>query len=268
MADTKNRFKTLFTHIRRGMFIVIVLVLCFTMSNGIIIAKANIEKSLSEFLSARGIHYNSILLKEKVLTVDLLSAGTGRCTLDDVKAIQAIYSAAHGKGIINNVDNIQINIYNDAGKLIYDYYEADVSAKLEGRDGFSKIDNVEPDISPGEITEDVRQIAELHSFAVTNIEVLQADGILGRRVDVVLQSVKHHDDVTLSDLYLLYEEICRNSERTGIVSQCSLSLMDEMGECLLYMTGDFQYGHSVTWVSPVMEESVINHEGPQREATD
>lgn len=224
---------------------------------------ANLEKSIDSYLKEREINYTSAYIKDDTLTVDLISTGDTRCTIDDVKAINCIYTAVHSNDVDGTIRNVQIRIFNVSGNLLYDYYQADavmpndssaMVADLEEKD--SKTLDMEP-------KDALSSIASSNSFTIEDISIKEADGILGQCADIIVKP-ETPEDVTLSDLRLLYENIEIYAIRGNEITQCSLSMVDEYGECLLYMAGDVNFCNIITWVSPEMEDSIIANEGPQQ----
>lgn len=227
-------------------------------------AEEKAEKNIYTYLAERRVNYSSISVAGKVLTAELFSYGTDRCTLDDVKAIQAIYEAVHGKNVIGDVEDIKIIIYNLEGDVIYDYYEADVASRVENIDTFAAADVADGNkITDRSVLAEIRSIAAAYPFTVGEITSSDENVISGKKVEIKLKELEP-GTVTMSSLNSLYTELEAYSFSTDAITQCTLYVMNDDDDCLLYMAGDFEFGNCIAWVSPAVEDSVIGQEGPRQ----
>lgn len=85
-----------------------VMVFCAAGFATVVYAEGKVERNIYSYLSEKSVSYSFVSIDDKVLTVEIISTGTDRCTLDDVKAIQAVYEAVYGKKVIGNVEDVQI----------------------------------------------------------------------------------------------------------------------------------------------------------------
>ena len=84
----------------------VVIALCFSKINA-----ANIvRRTVSMYLDEKQISYTSVHVNNQTLSVELQSSGEGRCTLDDVKAIQNIYTVIHAQSLADKIRNVKIEI--------------------------------------------------------------------------------------------------------------------------------------------------------------
>lgn len=90
-----------------------------------------VRRTVSMYLDEKQISYTSVHVNNQTLSVELQSSGEGRCTLDDVKAIQNIYTVIHAQSLADKIRNVKIEIVDRTGTVIYDETEADVSSKVE-----------------------------------------------------------------------------------------------------------------------------------------
>ena len=58
-----------------------------------------VRRTVSMYLDEKQISYTSVHVNNQTLSVELQSSGEGRCTLDDVKAIQNIYTVIHAQSL-------------------------------------------------------------------------------------------------------------------------------------------------------------------------
>lgn len=219
-----------------------------------------LEKSIGSYLRERNINYISTDISKDTLTVNLISTGSDRCTIDDVKAIHSVYTAVHSCDADDAIQNVQISIFNSDKVQIYDHYQADMAI---ANDASRHWNGENAKILSEAPKEALRLITASHPFTMEQLDFLKADGISGQAADI---SVTPMDEgsVTLSDLRSLYEEMEEYAVASGAMTQCSLSMMNEKNECMFYLTGDMGYGNILAWVSPEMEANVIENEGPTR----
>lgn len=63
----------------------------------------------------------SLSIRDRVLFAEIQSNGNGRCTIEDIKSINDIYSVALGTGLTEKFDYIDITIIDVTDTVIYDY---------------------------------------------------------------------------------------------------------------------------------------------------
>ena len=221
-----------------------------------------LEKSIAGYLNERKINYSSVEISTDTLTVNLISSGKDRCTVDDVNAIHSVYTAVHSRDVDSAIMNVQINVYNSDAKQIYNYYQADVAAANDYSGFKDEISAQDSKLLADDPKSTLSNIIASHSFVVEDISFSKADGISGQCVSIMVAPVRM-DLVSLSDLRRLYDAIETYSIPSREITQCCLSMVDENGECMFYLTGDFGFGNITAWVSPTMEDSIIENEGPQ-----
>ena len=70
-----------------------------------------VRRTVSMYLDEKQISYTSVHVNNQTLSVELQSSGEGRCTLDDVKAIQNIYTVIHAQNLMIYIAiNISYNV--------------------------------------------------------------------------------------------------------------------------------------------------------------
>ncbi len=212
-------------------------------------SKSETERNIQSYLEIKEIDYSSVNIEDKLLTVKLNSSGTGYCTLNDVKAIQAIYEAIHGDNIIENVEDISIYIYDTEGSLIYDLYRPGVSKPVESIKNVS-IAEAYDTLMPEDA---VNLIVEESPFKVKTMNFSSARQIDGRKLELSVES----EASSFNDLQTLYRKLETYSLSSNEISQCAISV-EKDGECVLYMAGDFKYGNCISWVSPEMREPMVS----------
>ncbi len=219
-------------------------------------------RTVGAFLAEKKIEYSDAQISEGTLSVKLLSSGDDRCTLDDVKAIRAIYEAVHAQTVEGQVKNVSIEIYNADGVLIYDALENDVDKPIEN---IEQLVTVDPDqkgeLSTNDILQKVDTIISDLPYSVQQSQITDSTEISGRKLQLTLCT----NDNDISWIKTIYEELEAYSLSANALTQCEISVTNSSGDCILYMAGDFLYGNCITWVSPEVENSFIAQEGPQQE---
>ena len=76
-----------------------------------------VRRTVSMYLDEKQISYTSVHVNNQTLSVELQSSGEGRCTLDDVKAIQNIYTVIHAQSLADKIRNVKIEIVDRTGTV-------------------------------------------------------------------------------------------------------------------------------------------------------
>lgn len=225
-------------------------------------AAEDLKKTISSYLDQKDITYSSVNVDNNTLSVVLLSNGENRCTLEDVKAIQAIYEAVHAQTIDGNIKDVGIEIYNTNGSLIYDIFENNVSLPIENAELlvdsslFQKTGSDDNDI-----LSTTQSIVSSFPFSIQSAHVVCAEELTGNKM--ILSLSKENDANIMSDVRSIYEQLESYALSTGVIEECEISVLNTNGNCVLYMAGDFQYGNCIAWISPYIENSFFAEEGPQ-----
>lgn len=228
-------------------------------------AEEIIKRNIISYLDNKEVNYSSIDIDNQVLSIKLLSNGENRCTIDDVKAVQAVYEAVHGQTVSEKIEDVSIEVYDINNKLIYDVYENDVFSLVENAELLVKQSVVsEQDVTSEDILSNVKNIVTRYSYYIQNVNVEKAEEITGRKLELILCESGNSAN-PMGDTTFIYESLEAYSLSTGAITQCEITVFDSENECVVYMAGDFQYGNAVAWVSPKIESEFIAHEGPEDE---
>lgn len=250
------------------LFSVLALVLVASLVVGVstagkIYAAEKTMRTIASFMDEKAIEYSEVSIDNQILSVKLLSAGEDRCTLDDVKAIQAIYEAVHGKIIDGQVKNIGIEIYDTNGKLIYDVVEHVVSLPIENADqSVEKNDRKKQDMTANEVLLQVDSIVKEYPYSVQKSCISEADVIAGKKLELTISEL-NNDIQSINDIRAIYENLEAYSYSTNAINQCEITVLDDEEACVAYMAGDFRYGNITAWVSPAAESAFLAQEGPR-----
>lgn len=216
-------------------------------------------KSLSTFFDEKKISYSDFNVSEGVLAIDLCSSGEGRCTQEDIKAIQAIYDAVHTPGILGEVSSVNITIRDIHGTVIFNEHKNDVSTPLEGAT-LERAEAAQMTMQEeNTITDYARNLAAAYPVSVDAATIEQTDGRPGNKIVLELTASDCNQSYG-SAIFNALEQYLYTNEK---VTQCEITLYDADGNCAFYAAGDFQYGDCIAWVSPEMENSFIAAEGPR-----
>lgn len=234
---------------------------CAAIGGGTVNAGNQTVKTVQEYLDDNAeIDYSYVDLKDGVLTVSLNSKGNGYCTMEDVQAMQYVYDAVYAAESLGEVDDVQLYIYDTTGKQIYDFYRAGVSSTIEGKEEF--LNDIYASYysaqSDDMISSVESMITECCNAEISEIEIQNSTALGNNCLEVVL-SEEDVDDVKMSNLECLYEELlgyCFTT--TGGIRQCSVTVQDTTGTNILYMIVNFGNGSCRTWINPVYEDVVMN----------
>lgn len=217
------------------------------------------EKNLSTFLEEKKISYSDADVSDGVLTIALCSSGEGRCTQDDIKAIQAIYDMVHAQSILGEVNSIDITIRDIDGAVIFNRRENDVSVPLEA-DTFERAESAQMTMQEKSTAADyARTVAAMYPLSVDDASVEQTEGLDGNKLVLNLTASDYGQNYASA----IFDAFEAYAAADGKITQCEITMYDPDGNCAVYMAGDFQYGNRVAWVSPAMEASFIAAEGPR-----
>ena len=220
-------------------------------------------RTIVPFLADKKIDYSDVQINERTLSIKLLSSGEDRCTLDDVKAIMAIYEAIHAQSIEGQVKNVSIGIYNDDGVLIYDTLENGVDSPVEN---IEQLVTTDPDQKRGLTTNDVLQkvdsIISDFSYSIQQSQITESTEISGRKLQLTLCE-NNNDISSIDDVRAIYENLEAYSLASNAITQCEIVVTNRSGNCVLFMAGDFLYGNCIAWISPEIENSFTAREGPK-----
>ncbi len=250
------------------LFSVLALVLVVSLVVGVstagkIYAAEKTVRTIASFMDEKAIEYSEVSMDNQVLSVKLLSAGEDRCTLDDVKAIQAIYDTLHDQTIDGKVKNIGIEIYDTNGKLIYDIFENVVSLPVENADQpVEKNDRKKNDMTVNEVLLQVDSIVTEYPYSVQKSCISDADEIAGKKLELTISEM-NNDIHSINDIRAIYENLEACSFSTNAINQCEITVVDAEEACVIYMAGDFRYGNIIAWISPAAESAFVAQEGPR-----
>lgn len=219
--------------------------------------------TISSFLAEKGIEYSYVNVNNGTLSVKLASTGDERCTLDDVKAIQAIYEAVHAQTINGQVINVGIEIYNTSGELIYDVFENDVSVPVDDVEKLVTLNSDQKtDMTMNDIMLKVENIVKEFPYSVQQSKIATATQIPGEKLQLTL--IENNNDISsIADIRVIYENLESFALSTNEITQCEITVNNIDGNCVLYMAGDFLYGNCVAWLSPKAESFFLAQEGPR-----
>lgn len=219
-----------------------------------------IKRNILDYLDENQVEYTSAEINDSVLTINLISKGDKRCTIEDAKAMQTIYEAVHKQETSEKVKDVQINIYNNKNNIIYNYFEKDVSSPIEVGDLSNEIKLSK---KGDDFLTQVQNTLDARKYSVKEIFVTSADGIKGNKVELTL--FKSANEMLMQDLKSVYDDLEIYALSSDTVTQCEITVLDEKDECYIYMAGDLEYGNCVTWISPEYESSFIAQEGPKQQ---
>lgn len=189
----------------------------------------------------------SLSIRDRVLFAEIQSNGNGRCTIEDIKSINDIYSVALGTGLTEKFDYIDITIIDVTDTVIYDYRRiTTIPQAIDAEMGAVEAVDAEMGDSAMDIL--------LPSQNYTVLEAENKEHPIETSLIKVTVEVENETDATIDDLTDIFFKANRYGRRT-IDTQCEVSLQNTDGEVIAYMGGNARYGTSVAWVAPELEET-------------
>ena len=213
-----------------------------------IVLAVTLSSNVSAEEKSENVNYTKVSLQNGKMYVELKSSDKNRCTLEDVKAIEAVYEAIHAKKVDGVVNLVEIVVKTPEGKVLSDE-TVNVSSPI-----VEKTDQA--------IIDDVTVLAK-NSF--DNVNSIKLESYLdGTKKNIVVKVTDESANHT-SNADSLYRQIQIYQKQFEAIDKCEIYVEDINGECLYYITGELEYGDMLAWVSEKSEESFANSHGPSAE---
>ena len=223
-------------------------------------------RTITSFLKEKNIDYSDVSINNETLSVNLVSSGDGRCTINDIKAVQAIYEVVHAQTIDSKVKNVSIEIYDINGKMIFDHHENGVSAQVQNVDKLVKQDpEQKTDMAVDEILLYAENLVAKYPYSVQELKIDTASEISGKKLELILCTLNKNSIPSFSDIDRIYENLEAFSFSTKAITQCEITVNNTEGDGVYYMAGDFLYGNCIAWISPEAQSSFVKEYGPPDE---
>ena len=239
-----------------------IVLLCLTLILVIFLGKksASAERTamdtVQDYLIENNVSFRSLTVSEQIITAELISQGTERCTLEDVKAIQALNEALQCDERLNEIMGLQVIIYDINNEKIYDIYTAKDHAK---NDETQEIATLYHAILEEMIKEKAVDLIKDYQCEVKDIVyTVQDTGISKLEIKV---EVPKENIISMLDLSIADDQRMDEFYKDGL-SQFILNLQDEDGNNFLYIAIDFVEHELNTWVSPEAEKDFIRLHSP------
>ena len=215
-------------------------------------ATENTVQSISNYLDNKGINNYIANIEDDVLSVKLSSTGDNYCTLSDVKAIQVIYEAIHAQAFEKKAIDVSIEIYNQSGEIIYNIYEKDV---LSLEDTEKHDSDCSKNMTNKEILFKASDLIDEYPYSIEQSVISEANVIDGSKIELTLCESRNSIDL-VDDAFAIYDELEVLSLSTSKITQCEITIVDETGECCVYIAGDYKYGDTIAWISPDIDMNI------------
>lgn len=111
------------------------------------------------------------------------------------------------------------------------------------------------------LTANVKELLLESPFSEKNIIVSEGDDYYGKKISLFIQedNVNNIMDETLKLYYSVSEEC---ASKAGI-PYYEINIYNHNNEQVLYFAGDYVFGNSISWISPLIEEQFIKDNGPK-----
>lgn len=223
---------------------------------GIANAENQVEKKVESYLENRGVDRPSVTVDERIAKVQLISESAERRTLDDIKAVQAIYESVRSSDVKEMIDGVQIQVFDKDGVKVSDRYVNGVTQVARTRNPLLAAESGKDVLEKA-----VQKIAAEFNYTVPDIVHVDTEKTEREKVELVLNPISM-EMVVFADLDMICMELENYYVQKGGAPQYTLTVEDMNGEILYYIYLDCQYGSLLVWVSPQMEASFIAQEGP------
>lgn len=233
--------------------LIIVFVLAILTGKKTTLAEKGAVDAVQDYLAEHSIPYRSVTDSEQIIIVELVSQGTGRCTLEDVKALQVLNEALQCDEGLDGAKGLQVVIYDISDTVIYDVYTVRNPRTNEQKgEAYSVVSE--------EILKE-KAIALMNDYPCEIKEVTyteQNTGIskLGLEVEVAQEDI-----ASMLDLSVLNDKIKECFYNDGL-SQFIVNMEDTNGECFSYVIVDFWANECSAWISPDVQGDFTRLVGP------
>lgn len=208
-------------------------------------AADKIADGVEAYLKENNINYSEVSVKGNRMSVGLISEGDGRHTLEDIKAIEAIYEAVHAQKVVGKISAVEITVKDAEGNLL-------------SSDTVNMSDSVASEKSDDAIIKDIKVLADGLLGSEYTVEIAKYSDDELRNVIVRVNG--DADSTSAADS--LYRALKNYRALTGAIDKCEIYVEDESGKCLYYVTGELEYGNMLAWVSEQAEEAFVGSHGP------
>lgn len=215
------------------------------------------EQKIKKYLLDQNVSYTSVEFTDNVLRMDFSSYGVDYCTVDDVRAINAVYEMVQYYDFLQNCDGCEINIKDVNEKLVYNIMLYEI-----GRDKERVIHNTETDILSAE--RELLQIFSSYGMQFGSFEpvslydsdeqykisakiLCSEDGLLRLLGEVDLAALNH----TIEEIMLQYAG--------GMIFEGEFICGDQTK---MLVHSDYKMSFLNTWIDQSIKEVFIRSNGP------
>lgn len=242
---------TIHKNLKKAAIVVLTLFLIITLTitlSSNVSAEEKTVNAVEDYFKSENVNYTNISVQKGRMYVELQSNDKTRCTLEDVKAIEAVYEAIHAKKVKGNVNIVEIVVKTSEGKILSDE-TVNVNSTIVEKTNKAIIDDV----------------TALTKNSFDSVNSVKLESYLdGTKKNIVIKVTDESDDHT-SNADGLYRQILNYQKQFKAIDKCEIYVEDINGECLYYITGELEYGDMLAWVSEKSEESFVNSHGPREE---
>lgn len=240
-----------------ALFVICLVLVYILVERKPVLAEKNEIDAIKDILSENGVSYQSVTESNQIITAELVSEGEGRCTIDDVKALQTLNDALYADERLHDIKGLQVNIYNADGEMIYDAYTAKNLTAAAVR---PLLLNSVSDASEETIREKAADLMADYPCQIKDIVYTQQNA--GSSTLEINLTATQEDAAAFMDVAYLYAKLEANLAVFDGLAKCIVNLESEDGECWLYVIGDFVQGECTTWVSPEIQDVFVEVAGP------
>ncbi len=220
----------------------------------LVFAEKSAIDSVQDYLEVHGISYRAVTESEQTIMAELISQGEGRCTLEDVKALQALNEALQCDERLDEVKGLQVMIYDINDELIYDVYTArnPLINEQKRAEAYSLV-------SEETLKEKATTLMNDYSCEIKEVSYTNQDtGIskLELKVKVTQEAI-----ASMLDISALSSKIMVDFCNDGL-SQLIVNMESTNGECFSYVIVDFWANECNAWISPDVKEDFNCLAGP------
>lgn len=234
--------------------LVVVFVLAVLAGRKPALAEKSAVDAVQDYLQEQGISYRAVTESGQTITAELISQGDGRCTLEDVKALQVLNEALWYDERLDEIKGLQVMIYDISDTVIYDVYTARNPLVNEQK-------RVAAYSAVSEETLKEKAVALMDKYPCEVKEVIytkQDTGISKLELEV---EVTQENIASVLDISVLNDKIMVGFCNDGL-SQFILNMKDTDGECFSYVIIDFLASECSAWISPDVQEEFNRLVGP------
>ena len=213
-------------------------------------------KLLKKNLMKQGVEVRNLSISGHELQVGIQSEGTERLTPDDIRAIRNIRNEVRSQANQDmGIKNLSIQFQGQKGNVLYDATINDITAIPD----FVK--KPKSELKAADAEDVLSSALESEGYTVTSLKVMDSP-LDGKLAELIIEEDINAVNDSMPSIEMLISEL-NDSAGTGI-TQYNLSIENESGEQIIFLTADLIYRDFYWWQSPLLNGETWTKSKPEQ----